>query len=133
MPGLRQVWLEVIISDKTGKKVFHSGDLDTEGKLKDGAVLFAIVPLDKNGQPTYYPWAIEAFKSDTTIPPKGKSEHKFEIDLHENPAWPLTARVILHYRGFPQYLANKLLPDYSTLIPVLDMAIKEIEISNTGP
>ncbi len=130
MPGLRQIWLEVSISDKNGAQIFHSGKLDNEGSLPKDTVCFGVEAVNKDGRPTYKPWDMESFKSDTTIPPKKEAIQDFEFKIPEDDALPLKAKIVLHYRGFPQSLFNELLPDVSTTIPVIDMAVKEITISN---
>ena len=133
LPGIRQVWLEVIVTDKDSKRVFHSGGLDKDGNIQKGAVRLGIEAVDKSGHLTYKPWAIAALKADTTIPPKGKGVFEFEVSLHDDIVWPMTAKAILHYRAFPPSLLNKLLPDSPPEIPVFDMAIEEITIQGPIP
>lgn len=130
MPGFRQVWLEVSIADKNGVEMLHSGMLDNKGRLPEGTVCFGAEAVDKNGLPTNRPWAIEGFKSDNTIPAKGEAIRDFEFKIPEDDVWPLKAKIVLRYRGFPQSLLDELMPDLSTTIPVIDMAIKELTISS---
>ena len=129
MPGLRQVWLETIVTDKNGSEIFHTGALDNQGRLPAEAIRFGVNPVDKNGKSTFNPWAIDTFKSDTSIPPKAERLEEVTFQIPEESVWPLTAKVVLYYRGFPQSLLEEILPDLKATIPVFEMAEKTIEIS----
>ncbi|MBN2372977.1 hypothetical protein JXL19_04230 [bacterium] len=131
IPGIRQLWLEVIISDKGSKEVFRSGGLDKDGNIQKDAKRLGVAAVDKSGDPVYKPWEIAALKTDTTIPPKGKGGFKFDVSLPDDIAWPMTAKAILHYRAFSPSLLKDLLPDAPREIPVFDMATSEIAIQ--GP
>jgi hypothetical protein len=129
MPGLRQVWLEALVTDKNGSEIFHTGALDNQGRLPGEAVRFSVNATDKNGKSTFKPWAIEAFESDTSIPPKAERAEELEFSIPADTVWPLTAKVVLYYRGFPLSLLEEILPDLKTTIPVFEMADKTIEIT----
>lgn len=133
MPGLRQVWLEVLIRDHTDAVLHHSGGLDKEGTIDKGAVRFGPEPIDSHGHITCKPWEIKGFRANTSIPPRGNITRTVEFPVSDGVTWPLTARVVLHYRGFPQSLMNELLPKAGATIPVFDMASTEAAIAAPAP
>jgi len=133
MPGLRQVWLEVLIRDTNGGVLHHSGSLDQEGRIDTGAIRFGPEPIDNQGHITCKPWEVKGFGNDTSIPPRGKITRVVEFAVPDNVTWPLYAKVVLRYRGFPQSLLNEILPKAAVRTPVFDMASREIEIASPSP
>ncbi len=129
MPGLRELWLEVIVLDKAGKELYRSGGLDKEGRIPENVKYIGVRGIDSAGNFTYYPWAIVSFGSDTSIPPKESRVFEFELKIKEDTLWPITVKAVLHYRAIPPVLLKTLLPDFQLDIPVIDMSIKEVSIS----
>lgn len=118
---VRQMWLDVKISDADGKELFRSGALDKQGKIDPDAVMFHSVGLDEHGKPTIKPWEMTSFLSFHTIPPRDSLLEHYSFAVPSKVAGPLQVRVTLRYRSYSQELARVLLGDDTPVVPVVDM------------
>lgn len=85
LPGLRQMWVEVLVRDSQGKEVFAN-------KSPIG-----IQALDNDGHPTM-PWNAVRFGEDTRIGPQKKRQWNWTVQLPENSPGPLDVKVSVFYR-----------------------------------
>lgn len=121
---VRQVWLEVVVTDETGKELLRNGTLDPRNELPDDAVVFNAHAVDANGQHTSFPWEIVRFTDVNTIPPKGWKYGKYYFNVPaESKEIKVTAR--LHYRSFAQHLADLLLGEGAVKVPSVEMVSVE--------
>lgn len=118
---VRQMWLEVEMVDKTGKKLLHSGWLDKEHNIDPDAVMFHAYAVDKDGKHTVKPWEIVRFEYNTTIPPKGSSTQKYDVMIPSDTKGIVQIKAALRYRSYPQEVANLLLGKDAPVLPVVDM------------
>ncbi|MEI6128424.1 MAG: multiheme c-type cytochrome, partial [Pseudomonadota bacterium] len=81
---VRQMWLDIKVTDAAGKELFRSGALDAQGNLSEDAKIFNAHAVDKNGQYTVKPWEMVRFESNKTIPPKGSATEKFIFLIPQN-------------------------------------------------
>lgn len=127
---VRQMWLEVEVTDLSGKKLFHSGWLDKEHNIEPEAVIFDTYAVDKDGHHTAKPWEIVRFEHNRTIPPKGSATEKYSFMVPSGTKGPLKTKVTLRYRSYPQALANLLLGKGAPVLPIVDMVTvsKSIQI-----
>jgi Zn-finger protein len=70
---VRQMWLDVQVTDATGQEIYRSGALDDEYNIDPEAVIFNANAVDAEGHHTVKPWEIVRFDSNNTIPPKGSA------------------------------------------------------------
>jgi hypothetical protein len=108
---LRQMWLDVSVSDGDGKSVFRSGQLDEQGQLPSDSLWFGAVASDNSGKPTYKPWEMRQFLSKRTIPPKGFVRDKLTAKLPAEIKGSLTVEARLLYRSAPPDVVAWLFPD----------------------
>lgn len=123
---VRQVWLEVVVTDDQGKELLRSGSLDDHNELPQDTVIFNAHAVDANGQHTSFPWEIVRFTDINTIPPKGWKYGKYYFNV---PAGAKDIKVVakLHYRSFPQHLADILLGKDAVKVPSVEMvAVEEV-------
>jgi len=127
---VRQMWLEVEVTDAKGRKLLRSGWLDKEHNIEPEAIIFDTYAVDKDGKHTVKPWEIVRFEHNRTIPPKGSAEEKYSFLVPAGTRGPLQAKVRLRYRSYPQAVANLLLGKSAPVLPIVDMATmaKSIEI-----
>ena len=125
---VRQMWLDIKVTDQNGNIVFTSGDLDDKGNIKEGSIIFNAYAVDKDGHHTVKPWEITRFEYDKTIPPKGSATEKFVMMIPSNLTGILDIKAVLRYRSFPQSLANFLLGEDAPTLPVVDMTQKSIKV-----
>lgn len=121
---VREIWLEVIITDDKGNELFRSGTLDEGNNLPPETVVFNAHAVDKDGKHTHYPWEIVRFTHVNTIPPKGYKKSYYSFNVPKD-AKAVKSKVILHYRSFSQALADELLGKGKLLVPNIEMIVDE--------
>lgn len=104
---IRQVWLEVLVTDDQDRVLVESGQL-IDNRVPADAVMFTNLSVDADGNPTIDPWNIAGFTQINTIPPKG---HRFGDYAFTIPADAenLTVSVKLNYQSYHQDVADYLL------------------------
>jgi len=125
---VRQMWIEFLVTDANGTTIYHSGKLDKEGNIELRTKIFHAKSVDAEGKHTYKPWEITRFEYNYTIPPKGSTTTVYTFLVPDNVKGPLTVKAILHYRSYPQSLANLLLGKGTITLPIVDMAQKETKL-----
>lgn len=111
---LRQVWLQITISDSKGRTVFSSGHLDGNGYLGADAVAYRTEYGDENGKPTANIAKARKILKDYRIP---SGQFLIEtIRLPENVAQGMSVEAVLMYRSLPHRLLDQI-PGASGLKP----------------
>ena len=118
---VRQMWLDVAVTDAKGNEVYRTGALDKDHNIQPDSVIFHASAVDKDGHHTYKPWEIVRFEYNKTIPPKGSSTEKFMFQAPRTVKGPLKVAVKLRYRSYPQSVANLLLGKDAPVLPIVDM------------
>jgi len=133
---IRQFWLAVEVTDKGGKALYVTGDLDKDGDLRDrwskadrygdhDLVSFSSQLLDDNGDPTLFPWKAAEHVMASIAP-----EHERTVTLFAPiPAGakgPLKVRARLRFRPYPPHLLRLLgLNDMAAKLEISDLAKAE--------
>ncbi|MFV1965491.1 MAG: multiheme c-type cytochrome [Pirellulaceae bacterium] len=125
---VRQMWLDVQVTDADGQELFRSGAIDENGDIDKDAVMYHGVAVDADGKPTVLPWAMERFVYFHTIPPKGYVLERYAFAVPRGAREPFAAKATLRYRSFPQSVANLLLGDGAPTVPVIDMTSAELKL-----
>ncbi|MBL7178817.1 MAG: multiheme c-type cytochrome [Pseudomonadota bacterium] len=118
---VRQMWLDVTITDSAGKTIFRSGALDTNGNLDEHAVLYYTLLGNEKGAPVVNVAMADRILYDHRIPPKGYLIEKYSFQIPSEAVSPLTVAATLKYRSASQSLARKLLGNSAPEITVVDM------------
>lgn len=126
---VRQMWLDLKVTDAGGRELYRSGSLDSKGDLKEDARIFNAYAVDAKGQHTVKPWEIARFEYIKTIPAKGSMTEEFLFLLPQDAKGPLDVKAVLRYRSYPQSLANALLGKNAPTLPIVDMAEKAAKIA----
>ncbi|MCB1787262.1 MAG: cytochrome c family protein [Chromatiaceae bacterium] len=121
---VREVWLEVVVTDDQGRELMRSGTLDEHNLLPKDTVIFNAHAVDENGQDTHLPWEIVRFVDVNTIPPKGYKYGKYYFNLPDD-AKEIKVIARLHYRSFSQKLADLLLGKDAIKVPSVEMVSLE--------
>jgi hypothetical protein len=116
---IRQLWLEVRITDDQGNELLSSG-VATNNRVPADAVMFTNRSVDKDGKPTINPWEIANFDHINTIPPKGFRYGTYAFRLPEA-AKGFKVHAKLNYQSYGQDVADKLLGDGAITIPTVVM------------
>jgi hypothetical protein len=120
---LRQFWLELTVTDSEGRVLYRTGDLDSNGDLRNvwseadpfgdpDLITLTSELLDGKGQPVLFPWdAVELV--NRAIAPAHERTYTLFVPVPEDAATPLEVRASLLFRAFPPYLLRTLgLSDY---------------------
>ena len=125
---IRQMWLDVKITDAKGKLLFRSGGLDKDGEVDENAVIYHTQLGNEKGEPVINVAKADRILSDHRIPPKGYAIEKYAFYVPADAVSPLRVEVTLKYRSASQSLAKILLGDSAPEIPVIDMVSTVDEI-----
>ncbi len=119
---VRQMWLDVKITDTNGRLLLRSGELDEKGDIDVNAVVYHTKLGNKQGEPIMNVALADRILYDHRIPPKGYHIERYAFYIPDDAVSPLNVEVKLRYRSASQSLANILLGSNSFAIPVIDMA-----------
>ena len=125
---VRQMWLDVSITDADGKSLLRSGGLDKEGNIDKNAVQYYTQLGNDKGEPVLNAAMADRILYDYRIPPKGYVIEKYAFYIPDDVKAPLNISVSLKYRSASQALANSLLGDDAPEIPVVEMTTLKDEI-----
>ena len=120
--NVRQIWLEIVITDDQGRELMRSGTLTEGNELPEGTTIFNANAVDKDGKFTQFPWEIARFTDTNTIPPKGHRDSNYAFNL-EDGSKEIKVLAKLHYRSFSQYTADKLLGKKAIVVPSVEMVV----------
>lgn len=107
---LWSVWLELRVTDSTGRVIFHSGDLNggPEGEVDRQAHFFRVLPLDELGQriDKGNRWDTRTNLYNSTIPPGTADVCHYRFRVPEEAEGPLVIEGRLNYRKYRHFFAN---------------------------
>ncbi|MCK5286425.1 MAG: cytochrome c554 family protein [Thermodesulfovibrionia bacterium] len=118
---VRQMWLDVNITDAQGKTILRSGNLKEDGEIADNTVIYNTHLGNEKGEKVINVAKADRILSDHRIPPKGYAIETYVFYIPADAVSPLTVEVSLKYRSASQVLANTLLGDNAPEIPVIEM------------
>ncbi len=125
LTNVRQIWLEVVVTDDQDRELLRSGTLTDRNQIPTGTTVFNSNAVDKDGKFTQFPWEIARFTDTNTIPPKGHRDTNFAFNL-QGGGKEIKVLAKLHYRSFSQYTADKLLGKGKVVVPSVEMVVHEI-------
>jgi PGF-CTERM protein len=130
----RQVWIEILVNDASGKGIYHSGGLDSEGEVDPDAVIYHVVLGDASGNPTMKVWEAESILFDNRILPKETRIEKYNFAIPDVVKGPITIEAKLNYRSASQNFLDELFGEGAVVAPVIEMAGAEgtIEVPSEG-
>ncbi len=115
---IRQLWLEVIVRDGSGRIVYETGTLDADGDLRDhwsardpygdaDLVSLSSSLTNADGEPELFPWrAVEHFRR--TLEPRHTRTVTLFVPVPLPMEGPLTVSARLRFRSHPPYLLRAL-------------------------
>ncbi len=118
---IRQMWLDVKITDAAGAIILHSGRIDEEGNIGKDAVKYFTQLGDEKGEPVLNIAKADRILYDHRIPPKGFVMEKYAFIVPDDAVSPLKVEATLKYRSASQSLVNDLLGEGAPHMPVVDM------------
>jgi mono/diheme cytochrome c family protein len=125
---VRQMWLDVSITDASGKSLLRSGGLDKAGNIDKNAVKYYTQLGNEKGQPVLNVALADRILYDYRIPPKGYVIEKYTFYMPDDVISPIKVDISLKYRSASQGLAETLLGKDAPEIPVVVMTNLKDEI-----
>ena len=126
---LRQVWIDLAVSDSSGRELLRSGAIDAAtGALDPEAVLYNAVLVDAEGKVTFKPWLAVRMIREKLIPAKQTVTERYELALPKDAKLPLEVRAVLRYRSAPQDVMDRIFGKGAFRIEVVDMCAAELEV-----
>lgn len=126
---IRQMWLDVQISDARGEILLRSGALDKKGGIDENAVKYFTILGNNKGEPVLNVAKADRILFDYRVPPKGYVIEDYAFYIPSGAVSPLNIKATLKYRSASQSLARTLLGDDAPTLPVIDMVTIEKKIS----
>lgn len=121
----RELWIEIMATDATGKENYHVGGLESDGEVDLDAVMYHVVLGDAEGQPTIKVWEAESTLSDNRILPKEARVEKFNFAIPDEVKGPITVEAKLNYLSASQKFLDELFGKGAVVAPVIEMASAE--------
>jgi hypothetical protein len=146
LTAVREMWLEVVITDQNGKELIKSGFLDENGELDGNTHVFNSEGMDMHQTFQIDPWEVVSFAKNDLIPPKGYRDIVYTILYPPGKGHELNVSAKLRFRQASQAIAKKLLtnlPEGVDLnewyglteipaVPIVDMTEQKATIKSTG-
>ncbi|WMW21969.1 multiheme c-type cytochrome [Methanolobus mangrovi] len=118
---IRQVWLEVNVTDATGNVIYSAGTLDIYGNIDGAKLIYNNILGDSEGNATDSFWLADRVLEDNRIGPKETVTEEHTFTLPGNVVYPLTVQTNLNYRSAPQYTIDHLFGEEMYEVPVINM------------
>ncbi|WP_417912901.1 multiheme c-type cytochrome [Candidatus Electronema sp. TJ] len=145
LSNIRQMWLEVLITDAKGNVLLKSGFLDEKGELDPKTYNFNSDGMNIDMKFAVDPWEVVSFSRHDTIPPKGYRDVYYTL-VNEAKADELKFSAKLRFRQASQKVVAKLLSNQPKgvdlekiyglkevpTVPVVDMTEKSLTIKTKG-
>jgi hypothetical protein len=96
---LREMWVTLEVRAEDGQILFHSGHLEPDGEIPEGAMRFGAIAGDMRGEVTYKPWEVHQFLRKRLVPAKGSASDTFRTDVPRKFSGPLLIEARLLYRS----------------------------------
>ena len=110
----REMWLDVTVTDASGKEVLRQGQLLPDGSVPADARLLRKVFGDRDGKPVGLRfWRQEKMLEDTRIPAGGHRDEAF--GLPADAVYPLHLEARLMFRTYPQWVTDAVRQQYPEL------------------
>lgn len=119
---LRQVWLEVIVTDGDGDAVMHAGALDAAGEIKPDTVVYTTIVKDAEGNATTKFWLTEEKASDYRIPARATLSETVSAAAQLGPGEYTVTANLLYRSVSPFGLGEVGMPEGEVIVPVIPMA-----------
>jgi len=115
---IRIMWLQVEVTDSTGKEVFSSGMVDDKNHVDPDAVFFRVLFRDADGNLTGKSWRAQGIGYDRRIPANGMDSETYQIPLPGNGEYQVSTRLM--YRSFTQATLDEILERTGVVLPPVE-------------
>lgn len=145
LTNVRQMWLEIVARDESGKIILSTGQVKEDGTLPDDVRIFNSDGMGADFHFSVHPWVITSFSKHDTIPAKGHKDVYYGVNPGID-ARSISVEVKLRYRQADQKTAEALLAavpkdiDLKAVyglgkvptLPVVDMVVNSSRFKTTN-
>ena len=115
---LRQVWVEVVVTDAAGDMIYETGTLDSKGDLRNvwstvdpfgdqDLLLLSSSLIGPGGQPEVFPWRATEHRSGA-ISPAHERTYTLFVPVPPDAEGELQIDAAIHFRTYPPFLIDVL-------------------------
>lgn len=126
LTDVRQMWLEVVVKNKFGGKVFGSGLIDENHYLPNDAIIYNTVFGDGKGNPVDNIAKAREILKDRRIPPQESLIEMFELPSSNLKGGEIT--VSLYYRSASQKMIDDIAGKGKHVLPIIKMAEAKVNL-----
>lgn len=121
---LYEAWVEFIVKDASGKDIYHSGFLKSDGSLDERAHSFTNRPVDKDGEfvDNHQVQLIHSVAYDNTIASGRSTIVRYQFRVPSSIRGPITITARVNYRHLRQSYLNNVLGKDHPVYPVVQLA-----------
>jgi hypothetical protein len=131
---LIRAWVEVKVSDHSGRAIFHSGELMPDGHLEPGTFVLKAEGVNAEGQEIvrHDLWHYVGAKWKRAIFPGYSDMYQYKFTVPRDAKGPLTITARLRYRKANQYFMDFAYPGKHLHTPVTDLSSDRVEVPLAG-
>ncbi|TAM84663.1 MAG: hypothetical protein EPN47_00680 [Acidobacteria bacterium] len=131
---LIRAWVEVKVSDQSGRDIFHSGALLPDGHLEPGTFVLKAEGVNAEGQEIvrHDLWHYVGAKWKRAIFPGYSDMYEYKFTVPRNAKGPLTITARLRYRKANQYFMDFAYPGKHLHTPVTDLSSDRVQVPLSG-
>ena len=139
----RQAWLEITATDAVGNVLYQTGDLDSNGDLRnfwsevdpygdDDLIMFSSQLIDINGTPNIFSWkATEHWVA--SIPPLLDRTFTLFVPTEQAVQGPITVSGRVRFRSYGPYVMRALELDHlADRLEIVDIDVNEVTVPVSG-
>ncbi|HUY13437.1 MAG TPA: multiheme c-type cytochrome [Terriglobia bacterium] len=128
---LIRAWVEVKVSDSTGRVLFHSGELTAQGHVEPGTFVLKAVGVNPQGQEItrHDLWHYIGAQWKRAIFPGYSDMYEYKFNVPRNAPTPLTITARLRYRKANQYFMDFSFPGKRLETPITNLSSDRVEVS----
>jgi hypothetical protein len=138
LTNVRQMWLELVARDESGRMILSTGAVAPDGTLPEDVRIFNSDGMGKDFHFAVHPWVVTSFSRHDTIPAKGCKDVFYGINAPSG-VRKVSVEVKLRYRQADQKVAESLLEavpkdidlkaiyglDKAPQLPIVDMVTRQ--------
>jgi Cytochrome c554 and c-prime len=127
---LIRAWVEVKVSDQTGRIIFHSGELLPDDHLEPGTFVLKAEGVNAEGREIvrHDLWHYVGAKWKRAIFPGYSDMYEYHFTVPRNVKGPLTIAARLRYRKANQYFMDFAFPGQHLQTPITDLSSDRVQV-----
>ena len=131
---LIRAWVEVKVSDQTGRVIFHSGELLPDDHVEPGSFVLKAEGVNPEGQEIvrHDLWHYVGAKWKRAIFPGYSDMYEYKFRVPRNAKGPLIIAARLRYRKANQYFMDFAFPGKHMETPITDLSSDRVEVPLAG-